>query len=213
VISVRCGMVVVTNHRGTTCGSKSLAGSPEREGKRYTSDWTDAEWALIEPQMPAANVWAGRARPNCAAYSMRSCISRGPAVSGECCRRTFRGSPRCKAISTTGATTVCFRPSILICSLGRQLFILIQVAENPAQKYRDRIVTETAPGRRHAASLAPGRRCDHAHFRRPMLDAVTNSGPTYRNRRLTARLSHPAAPAPHPHQALIPPRTKTIKAR
>ena len=27
----------------------------EREGQRYASDLTDAEWALIEPQMPAAN--------------------------------------------------------------------------------------------------------------------------------------------------------------
>ena len=26
----------------------------EREGQRYASDLTNAEWALIEPQMPAA---------------------------------------------------------------------------------------------------------------------------------------------------------------
>ena len=26
----------------------------EREGQRYASDLTDAEWALIEPHMPAA---------------------------------------------------------------------------------------------------------------------------------------------------------------
>ena len=29
-------------------------GKYEREGQRYASDLTDAEWALIEPQMPAA---------------------------------------------------------------------------------------------------------------------------------------------------------------
>ena len=38
----------------------------QREGQRYASDLTDAEWALIEPQMRQLSVWAGRARPNCA---------------------------------------------------------------------------------------------------------------------------------------------------
>src|ERR1700730_3692363 len=30
----------------------------EREGQRYASDLTDAEWALIEPYMPAVKRWA-----------------------------------------------------------------------------------------------------------------------------------------------------------
>ena len=33
----------------------------EREGQRYASDVTDAEWALIEPHMPAAKA-LGRPR-------------------------------------------------------------------------------------------------------------------------------------------------------
>src|SRR5713226_1959980 len=53
VISVCCGtMVVSSNHRGTTCGPKSLVASM-RAGQRYASDLTEAEWALIEPSMPA----------------------------------------------------------------------------------------------------------------------------------------------------------------
>src|ERR1700756_3180578 len=76
-----------------------------REEQRYASDLTDAEWALIEPHMPAAKR-LGRPR----ATELRSVL--GPAVSGECCPRTFRRSPLCKAISTTGATTACLRPSI-----------------------------------------------------------------------------------------------------
>jgi hypothetical protein len=44
-----------------------------REGQRYASDLTGAEWALIEPHMPALSVWAGRARPSRAVCSMRSC--------------------------------------------------------------------------------------------------------------------------------------------
>jgi putative transposase len=74
----------------------------EREGPRYASDLTDAEWALIEPHMPPAKR-LGRPRDT----ELRSvldaiCTSRGPAVSGGCCRRTSRRSPRCRAISTTG---------------------------------------------------------------------------------------------------------------
>src|SRR6516225_9940345 len=51
---------------------------------------------------------------------MRSCISRGPAVSGECCRRSSRRSPRCKAISTTGETMACLRASIFTCCFRRR---------------------------------------------------------------------------------------------
>src|SRR6202140_1970626 len=50
---------------------------------------------------------------------MRSCISRGPVVSGGCCRRTFLRLPPCKAISTTGETTACLRRSILSCCCKR----------------------------------------------------------------------------------------------
>src|SRR5271166_3715126 len=42
----------------------------EREGQRYASDLTDAEWALIEPHMPAAKR-LGRKHPAEAAGSWR----------------------------------------------------------------------------------------------------------------------------------------------
>src|SRR6266851_173337 len=91
----------------------------EREGQRYASDVTDAEWALIEPHMPAAKP-LGRPRDT----ELRDvvdaiCISRGPAVSGGCCRRTFLRSRRCKVISTIGETTACLRRSISSCCCRR----------------------------------------------------------------------------------------------
>ena len=62
----------------------------ERGRRRYASDLTDAEWVLIEPHTcRQSSVWAGGVRPICVVCLMPSCISRGPAVSGGCCRRTF----------------------------------------------------------------------------------------------------------------------------
>ena len=87
----------------------------EREGRRYASDVTDAEWALIEPHMPAVKRLGGRVRPSYGPCWMRSCISREPAVSGACCQRTFLRLPPCKVISTIGETTACLRRSILRC--------------------------------------------------------------------------------------------------
>jgi hypothetical protein len=82
----------------------------EREGPRYASDLTDAEWALIEPHMPAVKRLADRARPSCGPCSMGSSIPRGPGVSGGCCRRTFLRLQRCKLISTIGEMTACSSP-------------------------------------------------------------------------------------------------------
>src|ERR1700674_484383 len=84
----------------------------EREGQRYASDVTDAEWGLIEPHMPAAKP-LGRPRE----IELRSVLDAilyiaGPAASGGCCRRTFPRSRRCKAISTIGETMACLRRSI-----------------------------------------------------------------------------------------------------
>ena len=54
-------MMVVwrSNHRGTGCGPKSTRRKYEREGQRYASDLSDAEWALIEPHMPAVKCLGG----------------------------------------------------------------------------------------------------------------------------------------------------------
>ena len=61
----------------------------EREGRRYASDVTDAEWALIEPICRPPSLWADRARLSCEPCWTRSCISRGPAVSGGWLPREF----------------------------------------------------------------------------------------------------------------------------
>src|SRR5215469_5621796 len=45
-------MVVLMNQRGTTCGPKSLDRSMSVPGS-VMQDLTDAEWAVIEPYMPA----------------------------------------------------------------------------------------------------------------------------------------------------------------
>src|SRR4029077_12675054 len=91
----------------------------EQEGQRYASDLTDAEWAVIAPHMAAVKRLGRPRETELRTCSMRSCISRGPAVSGECCRRTFLRSQPCKAISTTGGTTACSRRSILSCCCKR----------------------------------------------------------------------------------------------
>src|SRR6266850_1477213 len=55
VISAGCGMVVVlkqsSRHKMWT---ETTRRKYERDGRRYASDLTDAEWGLIEPHMPAA---------------------------------------------------------------------------------------------------------------------------------------------------------------
>src|ERR1700730_14671136 len=91
----------------------------EREGQRYASDLTDAEWGLIEPHMPAVKR-LGRPRET----ELRTVLDAilyigGPAVSGGCCRRTFLRLQLCKGISTTGEMTACLRRSILSCCCKR----------------------------------------------------------------------------------------------
>ena len=87
----------------------------EREGQRYASDLTNAEWALIEPQMPAAKR-LGRPRETALRAVLDAILlSRELAVSGGCCRRTFLRLAPCKVISTIGETTACLRRSILRC--------------------------------------------------------------------------------------------------
>src|ERR1700756_1771100 len=87
-------MVVVRQSSRRNMWTEITRRKYDREGQRYASDLTDQEWALIEPHMPQLSVWADRARPSCGVCSMRSCISRGPAVSGRCCRLARRGLVR-----------------------------------------------------------------------------------------------------------------------
>ena len=85
----------------------------ERAGRRYASDLADAEWRLIEPYMPAVKRLGRPRETDLRAIVDAICISHEPAASGACCRRTFRRSPRCKAISTIGGTKACSSGSIL----------------------------------------------------------------------------------------------------
>src|ERR1700686_1947464 len=55
VISVGCGMMVVVKQSSRhKMWTEITRRKYERAGQRYASDLTNAEWALIEPQMPAA---------------------------------------------------------------------------------------------------------------------------------------------------------------
>src|SRR3984893_13162551 len=117
----------------------------ERGGQRYASDLTDGEWALIEPQPPS--LWAGRGRSSCERCWTRSCISRGPAVSGGCWRRTFRRSQACRAISTSGETTACLRRSILRCCCKRARPRVAKRAQRPGSSTVNRSRRPRAAGR------------------------------------------------------------------
>ena len=77
----------------------------QRSGLRYTSDLTDAEWALIARSRRDGD-WAGRGRLICARSCRRSSIFCRAAASGEPCRRSSRHTRRFRAIFTLGATRV-----------------------------------------------------------------------------------------------------------
>ena len=78
-----------------------------RDGLRFSSDMTDAEWKVIARRLPPRRRWVGHAEPICAKWSKQSATCWPPAVSGVLCRATFRRAPRYRAISTHGATPVC----------------------------------------------------------------------------------------------------------
>src|ERR1700757_1430054 len=91
----------------------------EREGQRYASDLTNAEWALIEPQMPAAKR-LGRPRET----ELRAVLDAILYIARTGCQwrmlpKDFPRLPPCKVISTIGETTACLRRSILHCCCTR----------------------------------------------------------------------------------------------
>lgn len=78
----------------------------QRNRLRYASDLTDREWALIVRQMPPRQR-LGRPRKVDLRESCRQFSTFCPPVaSGGLCRRSFRRTPRFKAIFTRGATLV-----------------------------------------------------------------------------------------------------------
>ena len=87
----------------------------EREGQRYASDVTDAEWALIEPHMPTVKR-LGRPRET----ELRAVLDAILYIARTGCQwrmlpKDFPRLPPCKVISTIGETTACLRRSILRC--------------------------------------------------------------------------------------------------
>jgi hypothetical protein len=75
-----------------------------RRGKRYASDLTDREWALIAPFLPRPGARDGPAARTCERLRTRSSTLRRAAVSGGSCQRTFRRRRPCSGASTTRAT-------------------------------------------------------------------------------------------------------------
>src|ERR1700728_4875900 len=86
-----------------------------REDLRYASDMTDAEWALIEPHMPAAKP-LGRPRqvPLRAVVEALLYLFARPRR-GVCCRTIFRTARRCSAIFMPGRPRGCGKPSTSCC--------------------------------------------------------------------------------------------------
>ena len=73
-----------------------------RDDLRYASDMTDAEWALIEPHLPAAKR-LGRPRSvvlRAVVEALLYCCARPRP--GVCCRTIFQTARRCSATSTLG---------------------------------------------------------------------------------------------------------------
>lgn len=82
--------------------TKANRGKYHRDGVRYPSDLTNAEWALVEPLIPPAKR-GGRRREvevrevlNGLLYVLARAANGGP------CRRTCRRRARYSAISTCG---------------------------------------------------------------------------------------------------------------
>src|SRR6185436_3793210 len=78
-----------------------------RDGLRFASDMTDAEWALIARRLPPRRR-LGRPRKT----DLRKVVEAmlyilPPVASGALCRATSRRARRCKVISTPGATAAC----------------------------------------------------------------------------------------------------------
>src|SRR5437764_6888440 len=89
------------------CWTEITRAQYRRDGLRYASDMTDAEWKLIEPLMPARSR-RGRPREISLRVIMNAILYVGPAaVNGVPCRRTFRRVRQFSITSTAGAVLVC----------------------------------------------------------------------------------------------------------
>src|ERR1700730_14826829 len=117
----------------------------EREGQRYASDVTDAEWALIEPHMPTVKR-LGRPRET-ELRAVLDAILYIARTGGSCCQRTFLRLPPCKVISTIGETTACLRRSILRCFWRRAKQRGVNRAHRPGSSTVNRSRRPRAVGR------------------------------------------------------------------
>ncbi len=76
----------------------------QRNGLRYASDMTDAEWRLIARKLPPRRRLADREKLICAGWSRPFCSFCPAAASGVPCRGSSRHTRRCRAIFMPGAT-------------------------------------------------------------------------------------------------------------
>ncbi len=74
----------------------------ERNNERYSSDVTDAEWAVIFRFCPAPTNWGALGKLSCAKFGMGLATSLPPGARGLLCQRTFHRFQRFDTISTTG---------------------------------------------------------------------------------------------------------------
>ena len=91
----------------------------EREGQRYASNVTDAEWALIEPHMPAAKP-LGRPRE----IGLRAVLDAILYIARTGCQwrmlpKDFPAFTTVQGYFSIGGTTACLRRSILSCCCTR----------------------------------------------------------------------------------------------
>lgn len=124
-----------------------------------------------------------RARRTCVMCLIPFCIWHRQAVSGACCRTTFRRSPRCAGISTTSVTAGFFEQSTIIWSWPRekpwgmkpvhQPVLLIAKSSKP-QKVA--VLRAMMPGRRQGTQTSYRRR-HHRFSRRPRRSRSRHSRP------------------------------------
>ena len=91
----------------------------ERAGQRYASDLTDAEWAVIEPRLPALKP-LGQPRGT----DLRAIVEAILYMARTGCQwgllpKDFAPFTTCKATSTIGGTVVCSSGSISNCCWRR----------------------------------------------------------------------------------------------
>ena len=105
VISVAAILSCLRRQRGIAMAwTETTRAKYQREGLRYASDTTDAEWSESNRTSRRPRSAGGRAKPSCATWSMPSSTLPSRAANGAFCLKISRRIQRCSAISTLGGT-------------------------------------------------------------------------------------------------------------